>query len=182
MKTVMAFGSFDGVHPGHHFYLMEAKKLGNRLIVVVARDENIKRFKGKTPINPEQQRLQEVKAMGIADEVLLGNPADIFSIVKERKPDILALGYDQKPSDEEVLHNVSMPPFHPSIKRVPPFRPEIYKSSKMKRNISDCAGLWSHLRDQQVRDMGGSILKLRRQTSKSLERPLKKQQKHIPQP
>lgn len=129
----MAFGSFDGVHPGHHFYLAEAGKRGDSLIVVVARDENIRKFKGKNPINPEHQRVQEVKAAGIADEVLLGNPADIFSIVKERKPDILALGYDQKPSDEEVLRNVSVPGYTPVIVRIKPFKPEMFKSSKLKK-------------------------------------------------
>ncbi len=132
MKTVMAFGSFDVVHEGHRFYLSEAKKLGDRLIVVVARDQTIAKVKGNPPEIPEQQRLQHVARLNIADEVLLGNPGNIFSIVKERKPDILALGYDQKPSDEQVVKNLSMGSYRPTIVRIPPHKPEIYKSSKLK--------------------------------------------------
>ncbi|PKL71577.1 MAG: FAD synthase, partial [Methanobacteriales archaeon HGW-Methanobacteriales-2] len=37
----MATGTFDLIHPGHGFYLEEAKKLGGegaRLVVVIARE------------------------------------------------------------------------------------------------------------------------------------------------
>ncbi len=37
-KKVMAFGSFDFLHPGHVHYLTRASKLGSYLIVVVARE------------------------------------------------------------------------------------------------------------------------------------------------
>ena len=43
MKTVMTFGTFDLAHPGHIFYLNEAKKLGDKLITVIARDANLKK-------------------------------------------------------------------------------------------------------------------------------------------
>ena len=46
MVTVMAFGTFDVLHPGHHFYLEQARKLGDNLVVVVARDANVKKLKG----------------------------------------------------------------------------------------------------------------------------------------
>ena len=39
MKLVMCAGTFDIVHPGHLYFFSEAKKLGDKLIVVVARDE-----------------------------------------------------------------------------------------------------------------------------------------------
>ena len=44
MKTVMATGTFDLIHPGHGVYLEEAKKLGgdnSRLVVVIARDSTV---------------------------------------------------------------------------------------------------------------------------------------------
>ena len=38
-KTIAIFGVFDGIHDGHLFFIREAKKQGNRLVAIVARDE-----------------------------------------------------------------------------------------------------------------------------------------------
>jgi|TARA_B100002003_G_C13895311_1_gene436417 FAD synthetase len=128
MKTVMAFGSFDVVHAGHSHYLSEAKKLGH-LVVVVARSENISRFKGFEPRYSDSDRVSHVEALGIADEVVLGNADDVYAIVHSRKPDILALGYDQRPTDAEILEKVG----DVEIVRISAFKPEEFKSSKLKK-------------------------------------------------
>ena len=39
MKKVMCFGTFDGVHKGHEYYLHEARKLGDYIVVVVALED-----------------------------------------------------------------------------------------------------------------------------------------------
>jgi FAD synthetase len=44
-KVVMTFGTFDVFHPGHRFYLTEARKLGGRLIVIVALDSTVEKIK-----------------------------------------------------------------------------------------------------------------------------------------
>lgn len=44
-KVVMTFGTFDVFHPGHRFYLSEARKLGNRLLVIVALDSTVEKIK-----------------------------------------------------------------------------------------------------------------------------------------
>ena len=44
-KTVLTFGTFDIFHPGHLHYLKEAKKHGNCLIVIIARDTTVQRIK-----------------------------------------------------------------------------------------------------------------------------------------
>ena len=38
MVRVVATGTFDIIHPGHIRFLEEAKKLGDELIVIVARE------------------------------------------------------------------------------------------------------------------------------------------------
>ena len=43
MKRVLIFGTFDGIHEGHLNLFKQAKKYGDYLIVVVGRDENIKK-------------------------------------------------------------------------------------------------------------------------------------------
>jgi FAD synthetase len=44
-RVVMTFGTFDLLHPGHLHYLSEAKKLGDYLITIVARDATVERLK-----------------------------------------------------------------------------------------------------------------------------------------
>jgi len=98
MKTVMATGTFDIIHPGHGFFLEEAKKLGGdnaRLIVVIARDSTV-RARKRVPVVDEKQRLEVVKMLKPVDEAYLGYENDMFQIVKEIKPDIIAIGPDQK--------------------------------------------------------------------------------------
>ena len=102
MKTVMCAGTFDIVHPGHLYYLSEAKKYGDKLVVVVARDETSKEFKGKKPSHNEKERLEAVRMLKIVDSDVLGNQGNIFDIVEEIKPDIICLGYDQKVQKQEL--------------------------------------------------------------------------------
>ncbi len=98
---VMATGVFDIIHPGHIFYLEEAKKLGDELIVVVARDKTVKRRK-REPVIEEEQRMEVVKALKPVDDAFLGSERDIFESVKKIRPDIIALGPNQD-VDEEWL-------------------------------------------------------------------------------
>ncbi len=101
MKIVVATGVFDILHPGHVLFLEEAKKLGDRLIVIVARDKTVEERKNNLAI-PEKQRLDVVKALKPVDKALLGDEEDIFRPIREIDPDIIALGRDQH-FDEEKL-------------------------------------------------------------------------------
>jgi FAD synthetase len=97
IKTVMATGTFDLIHPGHGFYLEEAKKLGGegaRLVVVIARESTV-RARKRVPIVPEKQRLEVVQMLKMVDEAVLGSETDMFSTVLKIKPDIIAIGPDQ---------------------------------------------------------------------------------------
>jgi len=94
MKVVVATGVFDIIHPGHVLYLEEAGKLGDHLVVIVARDENVRKKKGRQPI-PEEQRLLVVKSLKPVDDAVLGDLDDLMKPVLEIRPDVIALGYDQ---------------------------------------------------------------------------------------
>ena len=94
MVRVMASGVFDLLHPGHLYYLKEAKKLGDELVVVVATDNTVRKRKHE-PITPQDMRLEMVRALKPVDMAVLGHEDDMFKTVEELKPDIIALGYDQ---------------------------------------------------------------------------------------
>jgi len=103
MVKVMATGTFDLLHLGHIYFLKEAKKLGDKLVVVVATDLTVKRLKHE-PVNPEEIRLNIIKELKIVDEAYLGHEDDIYEIVEEIKPDIIALGFDQL-HDKKKIEN-----------------------------------------------------------------------------
>lgn len=132
MKRVIAFGSFDILHEGHKHYLMEAKSYGDYLIVVVARDENILRFKGKKPRNDENYRLEQVKKLDFVDEAVLGHKEDILKVLEEFKPDVICLGYDQRTVDKEKLRKELIKRnLRADIVRAKPYKEDVYKSSKL---------------------------------------------------
>jgi FAD synthetase len=101
MVKVMATGTFDLLHPGHIYYLKEAKQLGDELAVVVATDATVRRLKHE-PVNPEKIRLTLIKELKIVDEAYIGHEEDMYEIVEEIKPDIIALGFDQFHDEEKI--------------------------------------------------------------------------------
>jgi len=132
MKKVMAFGSFDILHEGHESYLKEAKSFGDKLIVIVARDENIMRFKGKKSKHDENYRLNQVKKLNFVDEAVLGHTGNIFEVLEEFKPNIVCLGYDQKTVEEEKLkEELEKRNIKAEIVRAKPYKEDVFKSSKL---------------------------------------------------
>ncbi len=130
MKKVIAFGTFDVVHPGHVHMLTEAKSYGDYLVVVIARDATVAEVKKHSTLHSETTRLKHIEALGIADKVRLGNLGDKFKVIAEEEPDIVALGYDQKVPIDKLSAAIDD---HVKIVRLSPFKPEIYKSSKLKK-------------------------------------------------
>lgn len=100
MKVVVATGVFDILHPGHILFLEEAKKLGDKLVVIVARDKTVEHR--KKPVIGERQRLAVVSALKPVDEAVLGDHEDIYKPVEEIKPDVIALGRNQHFREEEL--------------------------------------------------------------------------------
>lgn len=103
MKRVIAFGAFDPITEGQKNFLQQAKALGDYLIVVVAHESAVRAHKHRDARHSEEDRLAAVKKLGIADEVVLGRKsANKYHILKELDFDVVAMGYNQKPSDFEV--------------------------------------------------------------------------------
>ena len=126
----MAFGTFSLVHPGHIYYLSEAKKLADELIVVIARDSTVKEVKGKCAI-PERQRAKVVEALKPVDKVILGSKQDKYEVIVSQEPDILALGPDQEKNIDKFKFELSKRGLNPKIVRIPRLEGELYSTSKM---------------------------------------------------
>ncbi|MBS3139752.1 adenylyltransferase/cytidyltransferase family protein [Candidatus Woesearchaeota archaeon] len=99
--VVAVSGGFDPLHIGHVRMFQEAKKAGDKLIVIVNNDHWLRKKKGKE-FMPEEERAEVIKALGCVDEVILTkhseNPQDlsVCESLREIKPDIFANGGDRK--------------------------------------------------------------------------------------
>ena len=131
--TVMAFGTFDYFHAGHENYLRQARSLGDELIVVVARDETVKRVKQRLPQNNEKQRLKEVGSSMYVDKAVLGNEADKYKVIRKHAPDIIALGYDQFVFTYGLKKLIIKERLKTKIVRMRPFKPSTFKSSILRQ-------------------------------------------------
>ena len=125
---VMGFGTFDGIHPGHLDFFRQLRELGDKVYVVVGRDINVEKIKCKPPRKKEKDRfkkLQKLQKKKLIDRVLLGHINNFYKCIKDNKPDVIGLGYDQK-ADVDYLKRA-----FPNIKvvRLKPFKPEKHKSS-----------------------------------------------------
>lgn len=131
----MIFGTFDLIHAGHLHLLQQARKLGNRLIVIVARDKTVARVKGETPFHPERLRREILSHIDLVDEVILGDTKDVYKIVRARRPEVIALGYDQQVFVEELKVRLKAWRLKTRLVRLKPYRPGRYKTGKIKRYL-----------------------------------------------
>lgn len=125
IKIGLIGGVFDVLHIGHVVTLNEAKKHCDFLVVVIARDEHIKK-KGREPIHTQIYRAKIVEFLKPVDAVILGkkNYKKVLEIVK---PDIIIYGYDQEP--------FLKPPGVKIIKLNVFVNPNKFKSSKIVKRL-----------------------------------------------
>jgi cytidyltransferase-like protein len=97
MRTVAISGYFDPIHVGHLEYIIEAKKLGDKLIVIVNNNHQCVLKKGK-PFMDENDRVTIVSSIKYVDEVFLSIDKDktVCKSLEKIKPAIFANGGDRK--------------------------------------------------------------------------------------
>lgn len=110
MSTVVISGYFNPLHRGHIDYITAAKKLGERLIVIVNNDTQQLLKKGQIII-PENDRMQIIKSLRDVDICILSIDEDA-TVIKTLKylinkygPVIFANGGD-KLSDKDVPESI----------------------------------------------------------------------------
>lgn len=123
---ILLFGTFDRLHPGHRFVIDEAVKRGD-VSVVVGRDRNVESFKGRTPMQPQEERMRALQEAYPQATIILGEEIDFLAPVRSVQPDLILLGYDQR-----MPPGVNESDLPCAVERLAPFQPEKYKSSLMK--------------------------------------------------
>ena len=97
MKVVAISGYFDPIHVGHLEYINMAKKLGDKLVVIVNNNYQCELKKGK-PFMDEKDRVTIVSNLKNVDEVFLSIDKDktVCASLEKIKPYIFANGGDRK--------------------------------------------------------------------------------------
>jgi len=95
--TVAVSGYFNPLHVGHLEMIEKAKKLGDRLVVIVNNDHQVK-LKGSVPFMNQTDRMKIVLALKGVDKVFLSIDKDktVIKSLAKVKPDIFANGGDRK--------------------------------------------------------------------------------------
>lgn len=135
--NIMVFGTFDGLHPGHLNFFKQAKKLSKKsfLIVSVSRDRNVLKIKGERPFLSEKKRLALVKRCSLVNKAVQGGVRNHIPHITRERPDIIALGYDQKAYVKNLKKDLEKKnKMNKMIKivRLKPFKAKIYKSHLLK--------------------------------------------------
>lgn len=130
----MVFGVFDGLHPGHKYFLTEAAKQCAELIVVVTLDDVVLHFKNRLPKFGLAERIEKIKSFGenltqnlkTKITVIAGDgigEIGQWDVLKNNQPDVVFVGYDQDSVADEMVR-IGVPTV-----TVQAHYPEKYKSS-----------------------------------------------------
>jgi cytidyltransferase-like protein len=102
IRVVFIGGGFEVIHRGHLYTISKAKRLGDVLVVAVARDSTIRERKKREPVSDENERMVLLSSLRQVDAAILGVEGNIYDTLEKVKPDLVALGYDQHHMESEI--------------------------------------------------------------------------------
>lgn len=128
MKRVMIFGTFDGIHAGHRDMFAQARRYGDFLMGVLARDVTVQKVKGRSPTYTEDIRYGLLYGEPDIDQVVLGDARDMYAVLRKHPPDVICLGYDQEKFVKGLGEH-----FSGRVERLSSYEPHRFKSSKIEK-------------------------------------------------
>lgn len=131
-KKVICFGTFDILHLGHVNFFKQAKSLGDELVVVIARDVNVK----SKLVHNETERKGLVESIKFVNKSILGDKKDVLKPIIKEKPTIICLGYDQPIKIKELKEMLLERGIKAEVKRLKPHLKHKHKSSLIKKKIN----------------------------------------------
>ena len=130
--SVLVFGTFDLLHPGHISLLTSAAAYG-QLIIALTPDKLCVQYKGQLPIHPYAEREQRLRRLPIVTNVV---PSDhipnSFTILDRMRPRTIVLGYDQGALTDAIGQRIKALRLSCNIVQAAPYRSEVYQSSYLR--------------------------------------------------
>lgn len=119
----MIFGVFDGFHEGHRYFLNEARKYGDYLIVTVAQDSEVELLKNKKPQFSLSNRIEKINDSKIAQLVVAGDVNHgSWNIITTHKPSLVALGHDQHALKKVLKMHIDSHSLEIKLKHIPKYQ------------------------------------------------------------
>jgi cytidyltransferase-like protein len=94
-------GCFDGLHPGHLFFLGFCRAQGSRLIVGINSDGYIAQNKRSHPF-PSWERKKALMDLGIIESVDVFTEDDPIEFIRRTEPEIHCIGEEYRDSAAEL--------------------------------------------------------------------------------
>lgn len=118
-KVVFTNGCFDLIHFGHLQYLMQARELGDRLMVGLNSDASVQRLKGpQRPVKEQVSRQLLLASLVFVDAVIVFEEDTPARLIQQVRPDVLVKGGDYRPEQivgREWAAEVKILPFAPGF-------------------------------------------------------------------
>lgn len=94
-RIVFTNGCFDLLHLGHLRYLIDARKLGDFLVLGLNSDRSVREIKGdRRPITSQDQRAEVIAGLMAVDAVVIFDDPTPYELIKAVQPDVLVKGGD----------------------------------------------------------------------------------------
>ncbi len=137
-KIILGTGCFDLLHVGHLYFLKEARKQGDVLVVGINSDRSVSAIKGPDrPIIKQDQRAEILAAFRYVDYVFIYDSVVADDCILTLKPDVYAIGEESVngyPSELAAANSVKAR-VH-VIKRIPSLSTTSVVSNILKTNLN----------------------------------------------
>ena len=111
------------------------------MIVAIATDKTAQKMKKRPPLHNQELRRELVSYLSMVDRAVIGHEDDIFETVKEIKPNIIVLGYDQIHQEKFIDNGCKRINLNVEIVRLQSPVPELSSSEIEKKYGKDIHGL-----------------------------------------
>jgi len=90
-KIIAVSGGFDPLHRGHIDHLRKSKELGDKLVVILNKDQFLLKKKGSV-FMPYEDRREILKSLGFVDDVIpcIDEDETVCKTLTQLKPDVFA--------------------------------------------------------------------------------------------
>ncbi len=134
VERVLVFGTFDLFHKGHEHFLNQAKRYGDELYVVIARDDTVQKVKNRRAVHDQNTRKCNVQRHPGVHTAIIGREGDKYAIIEKIKPDSIVLGYDQTHFTRNLAEELLKRKIACRIVRLrKAHNPHIYKTSILRK-------------------------------------------------
>lgn len=129
-KMGLIFGSFDGFHLGHQYFIEKAKDECDKLVLALARDEIIKKLKKREPRYSFAERMERIKSIFPDIEVKSGDEVlGEYTMIRNDEPDIIFIGHDQSILRDDIDNWLKVNGYNIAIRQLKGYNEKKFKSS-----------------------------------------------------